>query len=188
MSFNRCKALFRNKKLAAVLLSLSLLLAASLGTTIAYLMANTDDTVNVFTPGEVQTEIEEDFDGEVKENVTVKNTGNVDAYLRAAIVVTWQDEEGNILASVPVLGTDYEMTLGTDTGWFQAEDGYYYYSRPVPAGGKSGILIESCKPLVEKEGCVLSVEILSSAIQSTPADAVTEAWGVTVDADGILSK
>lgn len=188
MSFGKHKILFQNKKLAAALLSLLLILAVSIGTAIAYLTSNTDDKVNTFIPGEVQTEIVEDFDGEVKEKVSLKNTGNTEAYLRAAVVVTWKAEDGSVQAAAPVQGTDYEMVLAEQTGWFQAADGYYYFSSPVPAGGESGILIDSCRPLVEKEGYLLSVEIIGSAIQSKPAKTVEDAWGVSIDADGVLSK
>ena len=188
MSFGNYKTRIQNKKAAAALFSLFLILAVSVGATIAYLTSHTGDKLNTFTPGKVQTEIVEDFDGEVKENVSLKNTGDTEAYLRAAVVVTWKDSNGNIHADAPVQGTDYEMNLAAGTGWFQAADGYYYYSRPVPAGEQTNILIDSCKPLVEKEDYVLSVEIIGSAIQSTPAKAVENAWGVSIDADGILSK
>lgn len=188
MSMGKYKAMLQNKKMAAALLSLLLILAVSAGATIAYLTSHTGDKVNTFTPGEVQTEIVEDFDGEVKEDVFLKNTGDTEAYLRAAVVVTWKDSNGNVHAAAPVQGKDYEMILAVGTGWFQAADGYYYYSRPVPAGEQTGILIDSCKPLAEKEGYVLSVEIIGSAIQSSPAKAVENAWGVSIDAGGVLSK
>ena len=44
------------------------------------------------------------------------------------------------------------------------------------------ILIKSCKPNDGRnpEGYALSVEILADAIQSEPAKAVKEAWGMTV--------
>lgn len=185
---HRCRALGKNRKLAALLVSLFLVLTAAIGATIAYLVTHTDPVVNTFTPGKVDTEIVEEFDGDVKENVTLKNTGDVEAYIRAAVVVSWKDDQGNVLAAAPVQGTDYTMELGENTGWFQASDSYYYFSSPVAAGDSTGILIQKCAPITQKEGYTLSVEIIGSAIQSSPASVVEGAWGVTVGAGGVITK
>ena len=60
-----------------------------------------------------------DFENNVdteKKNVTVTNTGNVDAFIRAAIIVTWKDSAGNIAATVPVEGYDYNLKLTQTIG------------------------------------------------------------------------
>ncbi len=103
------------------------------------------------------------FTGSSKTNVVITNTGNTDAFIRAAIIGQWLDSEGN-----PVFGfTDpvnnevvtveswYEDqfvkttagTHGTFVGlagykgganplnkWHLSDDGFYYYEDPVPAG------------------------------------------------------
>lgn len=60
----------------------------------------------------------------------------------------------------------------------------------MAAGDNTPALIKECSAVADKtpEGYGLSVEILGSAIQSTPKSVVTENWGVTVAADGTISK
>ena len=156
------------------------------GGTVAYLVTNTTPVVNTFEPGYVSCRINEkgpdgkkDFENNVdteKKNVTVTNTGNVDAFIRAAIIVTWKDSAGNIAATVPVKDTDYSMELN-ETNWKKQGD-YYYYNSSVESMGTTENLIKSCTVLNPNGDYNLSVEILADAIQSTPATAVIEAWGV----------
>ena len=110
-------------------------------------------------------------------------------YIRAAIAVTWQNSDGDTYGAVPVLGKDYTLTK-TDNGWTMADDGYYYWASPVAAGGKTGFLIDECKVIAEApaEGYTLHVEIVAQAIQASPAKAVQDSWGVTVDSNGRISK
>lgn len=164
-------------KRLALLLALVLILVGTVGGTVAYLVTHTTPVVNTFTPGKVTCEVEETFDKNVKSNVSVKNTGNVPAYIRAAIVVNWVSDSGDVAAVAPVAGTDYSITLA-DSGWTKGADGYYYYNSEVPAGGNTDVLIQECEPLTSMEGYHLQVTILASAIQSTPADAVKDAWGM----------
>lgn len=178
---------YRSKKPSALLIALVAILGALVGTTIAYLFTNTGSITNTFTPAHVTTDIPEDLSGNVKSNVKVKNTGDIEAYLRAAVVVTWQDEGGNVYPTAPVEKTDYEITWVMD-GWVKSGD-YYYYTAPVAAGQETKILFTSCSPVEGRapEGYHLVVEVLASAIQSKPADAVTAAWPVTVNTDGTLN-
>ena len=65
--------------------------------------------------------------------------------------------------------------------WVKGNDGYFYYRTPVAPGNSTGESLLSCTPYYP-EGVdpqyILSVEILATAVQSTPASAVQEAWGV----------
>ena len=150
------------------------------GGTVAYLVTNTTPVVNTFEPGYVKCVINEDFnDGDtVKENVTVTNTGNVDAFIRAAIIVTWKS--GNdIVATVPVNGTDYRIIgLEPNAKWTKVGD-YYYYNKKVSPGEKTSNLFDSCEVLTDN-GYTLSVEILADAIQAEPERVVEENWHVTI--------
>lgn len=60
----------------------------------------------------------------------VKNTGNTDAFIRAQIVVTWKDANGNVSATKPVEDTDYTMTLNT-TDWFLGATGSTIAKHPL---------------------------------------------------------
>ena len=159
--------------------SILLILAISVGGTLAYLATQTGSVANTFTPTSVGTHIDEVKDGNVKKNVTVTNTGSTDAYVRAAIVVTWINDDGQVYPQAPVLGTDYTMELNTGTtGAWTAYNGYYYCKAPVAGGGKTGVLISSAEPTGDApEGYYLSIEILAQAIQAEPKAAVIDAWG-----------
>ena len=71
-------------------------------------------------------------------------------------------------------------------GWRQGTDVYYYYADPVEKGQTTRPLIDTCTVQTAKEGYTLSVDIVASAVQSQPANAVEEAWGVTVGSDGTI--
>lgn len=170
----------RSHKPTLLMMALAIVLGAFVGTTVAYLFTNTDALTNTFNPAKVTVDVPEDFDKNVKDNVKVKNTGDIEAYVRVAVVVTWQDDKGNVHPTAPVTGTDYTVTFPTNTGWVKHTDGFYYYTSAVASDKTTGILLTECKPVAGKapEGYHLSVEILASAIQSEPASAVVEAWGV----------
>lgn len=171
----------RAGKPLAALVALVLILGAVVGGTLAYLAARTDAIVNTFNPTKVDITVEENFNGTTKEDVKIKNNGDTEVYIRATYVVTWKDAAGNVYPTQPVEGTDYSISLNLSEGWVQY-GGYYYYTEPVAPGASTGVLITSCAPVSEKtpEGYFLSVDVLASAIQSVPADAAGQAWGVSI--------
>lgn len=169
-----------SKRAALLVLSLVMILSVFVGGTLAYIILRTDEVKNTFTPGTVDTSITEDFpDSKEKKNVAIDNSASkVDVYVRAKVVVTWVDKDGNTLPETPrPNGVDYTISYN-DTDW-QLHEGYWYCNKLVEAGKKSPNLIESCKPLEGKGpvGAHLQVTILSQSIQASPDDAVKEAWG-----------
>ena len=181
----------RNRQKATMLLtSLVLVLTLLVGGTVAFLIATDGSAKNVFRDSTVSCQIHENsFDGTTKSGVTIENTGDTEAYIRAAIVVTWKDaENGNVYGKKPIAGTDYVISYGTD--WFLGGDGFYYYKNPVAAGDSTTNLINTCSPVDASTpaGYGLNVEILGSAIQSVPVNAIVEQWGVTVNDNGTLSE
>ena len=177
-----------NKKVILLAVSLVLILSAAIGGTVAYLIDQTGSITNTFTPAKVTPQVTEDFGNNVKNNVQITNTGDIPAYIRVKVVVTWKDAQGNVYGAAPVLGTDYTWQIpGTD--WVKGSDGFYYYTKPVPADEKTSILLTDCKPVAGKApaGYSLSVDIHAQAIQAEPTTAVISAWGVTVGADGNLT-
>ena len=163
----------------ALLLALILVVGAAAGGTVAWLTQTTGTANNNFEYGRVSCAINESFNGTTKSGVTVKNTGNTPAYIRATYVVNWLDAQGNIVASVPE-GYSYTLTENPDSKWTKGNGGYFYYLSPVaPDAFTSGSLLTCTVTRPENPEYRLSVEILATAIQSTPAKAVTEAWGVT---------
>ena len=184
------------RKAAVLLSSLALLITLAVGITAAFLIASDGPITNLFNPSAVSCQVnEQSFDGMAKTNVTIANTGDTEAYIRAAIVVSWKDEQGgNVYGAAPVEGKDYTVDLNV-ADWIKGNDGYYYYKKPVAPKGESGsvtaVLIKSCTVKQDNApvGYGLNVEILGSAIQSVPVSAVNEKWpAVTVStAHGELS-
>lgn len=175
---NTNKSGFRWKRSGILLAAVIVLLAGAVGGTWAFLVAQSEPVENNFTYAHVRCMINETFDGMTKSNVQIQNTGDIPAYIRARIVVTWKDASGNVSA-VPVKGTDYTMTMGT--GWTQQGD-YWYCKTAVNPDDFTPELITKCEKTTNANvpnGYNLSVEILADAIQSEPASAVTEAWGYT---------
>ena len=115
------------------------------------------------------------------------HTGDTQSYIRVKLVFTWKDKDGNVSAQ-PVTDQDYKMDLNK-VDWFE-KDGYYYAKAPVTPKDNTPVLIEKCTEVAANapDGYTLSLEILADAIQSTPTRAVEQAWGVTVDTDGLLKE
>lgn len=143
----------------------------------AWLKDNTKEITNTFSPSEVSCEVnEEKFENNTKENVSIKNTGNTDAYIRASLVFTWIDAKGNIVAGTPEEGKDYTIDISKTGDWVKGGDGFYYCKTPIAPGAKTPVLINSCMSNIEKEGRYLQLEIVASAIQAKPFNSAEEAW------------
>lgn len=182
-----------NKKSKFSALAVCLLLTAMLaiGGTLAYLFTHTDPVVNTFNPVDVDIEIVEKLDGNIKSNVQIANTGKTDAFIRAKVVITWQNEAGNVYPKAPVPGTgnDYTITYN-NTDWVLGSDGFWYCKNDVAPNALSAILINEAKPLklCEDDAYTLHIEILSQAIQSTPENVVIDTWEPVTDVvDGVLT-
>lgn len=182
------------RKATVLLSSLALLIVLLVGTTTAFLIASDRPITNIFNSSRVTCQVNEDsFNGITKTNVTISNTGDTEAYIRAAIVVTWKDaENGNVYSSKPVATKDYEIFLNAND-WFLGNDGFYYYRYPVAPKDQTGsvttALITRCTDKGSApDGYDLNVEILGSAIQSVPVSVVKNMWPAVDVIDGELTK
>ena len=166
-------------KSSALIIALALILVLAVGGTVAYIFTQTGPVINTFTPSEAKITITEETNDNQKTEITVKNTSTgVPVYIRVALVANMIDEDKNVTgaADVPT------FTLGDD--WFKGNDGYYYYTKAVPVGQSTGNLLETAMTLANN----MQVVVLADAIQAEPTTAVTQAWGVTVDSNGSISK
>lgn len=166
-------------KQPVALLALLLLLCCTVAGTLAYLVDSTDPVTNTFTPASVSTEVKEDFDGITKSNVTIKNTGNIDAYIRATVVVNWASDKevGVVSGTAPKEGTDYTIDW-TMVNWVKVGD-YYYYTQKVAAKGETKQLFTDCKlkeGVTPPSGYHLQVTILADGIQAEPVHVVADVW------------
>ena len=190
-----------NKK-SIIIASVMLLLLVAVGTTIAYIFTETEPVENTFNPSKVSCAVVENgyepVSGEIqnisdiKSNVQIKNTGDTDAYIRVAVVVNWASADGSCVWAQKPADNDYEITYNLNGDWFDGGDGFYYYSKTISPEELTTILINEAKQLKSApqtpDGIqyYLSIEIVASAIQSTPETVVAEQWGVTVN-DGVIT-
>ena len=175
----------RMNKLAILFIAVVMLIGAVVGSTVAFLVTKTAPVENKFTYASVSCTVSETFKGATKEKVQIQNTGTTDAYIRATYVVSWLNKDGSI-ASVPQGTTPdgYILSISENpnNAWTKGTDGYFYYLTPVAPGGLTDGSLVNCTvtyPQGVEPEYILSVEILATAVQSTPAKAVREAWGVT---------
>ena len=177
----------RKKKVNVAVIAVLFLciIAGTVGGVYAYLTAKTDPISNEFVPAKVSCLVEEDFAEGVKSNVKVRNTGNIDAYIRAVVVATFVSEDGKVLATAPKESVDYFIQWGDD-GWIKGQDGYWYHTKPVKPEETTVPLIESAYELSVPDGYRLHLQILATGVQSDPAIAVQEAWGVSVNNGELL--
>lgn len=179
-------------KQPVALVALLLLLCCTVAGTLAYLVDSTDPVTNTFTPASVTTQVEEKFDGITKRNVTIKNTGDIDAYIRAAVIINWADANGNVYGGgTPAASTDdgksgdYIISFNTDD-WKQIGD-YWYCETTTAPGALTKPLIISCaktSTATVPDGYDLQVTILADGIQadgvaSNGKTPMEDAWGVT---------
>ena len=178
--YDKRKPNIRLNRTAVLIMAVLLLLGAAVGSTVAFLIDKTEPVTNTFTYAKVSCEVTENFTNNKKDNVQVKNTGTIDAYIRATYVVNWVDAQGNIAASDPE-DYSYSLTKNPDSKWIE-KDGYFYYTSPVAPGASTQGSLLTCTVVTSPESpeYTLSVEILAEAIQSVPEDAVKAAWGVSI--------
>lgn len=184
--YDKRKPNIRLNRTAVLIMAVLLLLGAAVGSTVAFLIDKSEPVENTFEYAKVSCEVTEEFKNNTKEHVQVKNTGTIDAYIRATYVVNWVDAQGNIAASVPV-DYSYDLTESTDS-WTEGTDGFFYYTSSVaPGASTEGSLLTCEVTYPENPEYTLSVEILAEAIQSTPDKAVQEAWGVSISQSGVTA-
>lgn len=186
------KKVIRWNRSFVVLAALLVLVLGIVGTTLAWLTDKTKDLTNTFEYAKVSCEVLETVNEAQtqKSDVRIQNTGNTDAYIRATYVVTIRDKEGNILYDAYETEkfknymADLERRINDDGSWQEGKDGYWYYRLPVASNEKTEELFREMirSAYIEINGTVADtyIEILASAVQAMPTNAVTEAWGATV--------
>lgn len=170
---------------AALILSLCLIFALAVGTTLALLTANTDPVTNTFTAAKSKITIEEKTDDGIKSEIYVKNEGTATSYVRVKLVMNWVDGNGKVVSgdNLPA------VTLNSDNSWFRGSDGIYYYTKPVAPKDLTANLLQEGKPIKQEsapDGCHLEVTVLAESIQAAPSTAVEGAWAVKV-VNGVLT-
>lgn len=164
---------------AVLLIAVLLLISTAVGSTAAFLVTKTKPVVEAFAYAQVSCQVTRSDNA-----LAVQNTGTAQAYIRASYAVNWRlDGDENIAVAVP---EDYSYVLDKNPQWEKGEDGYFYCLTPVDPGGETPSLLTCSVSRPENPEYTLSVEVVAEAIQSNPAEAAAEAWGVRVS-DGVLT-
>ncbi len=164
-------------------ISLVLVFSITLGVAVAWLSGRAGDPAYLFEGAFVDCEVVETFDGTVKSNVQVKNTGNVDAYIRATYTVNWvkdgtQNATPLLYHEQPQVGTDYTISYGS--GWTLSNDGYFYYNQVITPEALTGNFIANLTDNgTAPAGYHLQVTVLPEAVQAEGVNAYQAAWGIT---------
>ncbi|MCH5316004.1 MAG: hypothetical protein J1E81_08820 [Eubacterium sp.] len=181
----------KSKHIKTLMVAIVVLVTIIATAVLAAYLKNSIVIPNSFSPADsTKPIITEKFENNVKEDVFFK-VGNpgYPVYVRAKIVVTWQDKNGNVYYLKPQAGIDYDIDLNL-TDWKlikeneNDEEGFYYYNSRVESNGETTNLINICKPKADApaDGYSLSVEIIVQTIQAigtTDADTYedgTPAW------------
>lgn len=113
-----------NKKLIVIAF---LLLCVSFGVTLALSKSQSNTLTNSFTPGSVETIIEEDepkpSGSDIAKAPRVKNTGKNDALIRMKVTMSPSE-----------LVEKLNIKLTMNNGWTYKSDGYYYYNEILKPG------------------------------------------------------
>lgn len=172
----------------ALILSLCLIFALAVGTTVALLVAHTNAVTNTFTAAKSDIKIDENVENGEKSSIRARNTGTAAAYVRVKLVMNWVDESGRV-----VTGALPEVSIVRDGSWITGSDGIYYYTKPVapkdaePDNVTSELLGAPIKQENAPDGCHLEVTVLAESIQAAPSTAVEGAWPAVKVADGSLT-
>ena len=151
-----------DKKLLALLISVALLLTVVVSGTVAFLVDNTGSVVNTFTPTYVKVSVTDSIiEGGIKNNVVIKNESNIKAYIRAAVVANWCNDQGQIV--MPWTGS-----ITPNEGWTAGVDGYYYYKDPVVANTEVPVALfgSYTAPKEPRAGLHLEMDIIVQGIQA----------------------
>lgn len=162
---------------------LLLLLTVTIAGTLAFLVTSSGPIVNSFSPSVVDCEVSENFDGTVKSDVNVTNTGDTEAYVRVKLVSYRVNEDGKRIGGTAVVP---EFTLGKD--WVNFGD-HYYYTKPLAPGEKAATALTASditlKSYADADGGKQVIEVMAEAIQSGPARAVEQSWGVSISVGSV---
>ncbi len=169
----------------ALILSLCLIFALAVGTTVALLKANTDPVTNTFTAAKSDIKINENVENGKKSSIQVENIGTATSYVRVKLVMNWVSKDGKTISGEPVnIDVNYD-----NTKWLEQGD-IYYYTKPVGPKDSTANLLKD--PITQPEGAPdgyhLEVTVLAESIQAAPDSAVTEAWKVVKVVDGKLTE
>ncbi len=177
----------------ALVTIITLTMIAISAAVIAKYFNSSNQLENNFTPGVYDTPmisdtVEKDTDSSFYKSNVVVTVGSNDypVFVRANLVITWQNDSGEVYGQPPVPEKDYTIEYNK-TDWTLGSDGYYYFNHIVQSGGSTKPLINADQKLKQTgkapDGYTMHVEVIAETIQalgktSDNKTAVMDAWGV----------
>ncbi len=171
------------KQRRILVISLFLLLCIAVSGSLALLLDTTEALKNIFNPSFVTCAVEEEFNGTEKTDVNVRNTGNIDAWIRVKLISYRVDATDS---AKRIGGTAVVPEFTPGDGWVE-NGGFYYYTQPVAPGATPTTDLAASLKLKEyddMDGGRQVIEVMAEAIQAdgfidgTNTKAVFDAWGV----------
>lgn len=188
----------KNKKLWIIVALLILVVIC--GETVAYMRKQSNTLNNNFVPAIVTCQVEETYQNNEKTNIQVRNTSNVDAYLRVRLVSYWMNSKGEILYKAsPTIKFSSNDSINT-ADWIAVDSGdndnsyTYYYTKKVKPGDlistenlTTNLLKSGSKIILETDtkGNRQVIDVIAEAIQAD-TEIVVNAWNVTIE-NGIIT-
>lgn len=116
--------------------------------------------------------------------VSVQNTGASEAWIRIGVALTMVGADGEALPTELELNDEKipVITFMAGDKWTLSDDGYYYYSDPVPAGESTATLFEEVHFAAqmgnEYQNCKANLVVMAQAVQTANnGETVAEAAG-----------
>ena len=177
MRHGKFQAPRRKTSFALWLVLILAVLSMSFGGVRAYLSYSAGEVNNLFTADMNPTVT-------VGKDYKVKVTADYAVYLRAAVVVNWDNSNTDTILAA----RSGEYTLTPGTGWIRHGD-FYYYKQPVTKDNPTTTPVVSVNGST-KVGYTLVANVAVQAIQALGTTdtgnipAVTAAWGIPVITEG----
>lgn len=128
------------------------LMVVTVGGTLALMVMSSSPLVNQFTVASVDTQINETMSGQGGKQVSIKNNGPSDAYVRARIMVSGVEEGQVVIVPNEPTGTGINentvyLVMKNNETWQQAkgedeQDDFYYYLGVVKENQSTDNLLE----------------------------------------------
>lgn len=164
-----------------------------------------DKEQNEFRIGDLHTTVEEEFDPpatfepdkEYTKKVWVKNTGDLDQFIRVLALPILNKKQANgstLVLPATTTGTNPVLTIDYNlVDWIEGEDGYYYYKNKIKPGEKtaplfSKVTLNKANITEEYEGIQLSFEIKAEGVGITRYAYRDAWWGGTIPTTANLLK
>ncbi|MDR0853451.1 MAG: BsaA family SipW-dependent biofilm matrix protein [Clostridiales Family XIII bacterium] len=187
-----------SRKRLTVVVGLLLVLTCLLLVSTWALWTADSPAVNVIKTGTLSGEIVEVYNpppkvdpgAEIDKVVDVKNTGDVDMFVRVKIDKVWGDgsreDNGDLIPVVPGLATDNIIISPNTDKWFDGGDGYYYYKGILAPGETTeesffdSFTLDKVNTGNDYQGLIADIIVKMEAIQAG-GNALPTEWGIAYE-------